>query len=202
MPLDGMVCFICASVFCFSPSECGSCLGTLGALTSRTDYGQVETALMSNALLHCSQGRPWGGSQPPGEGQWWLRKKAGLSWDRQMSAAYCQWFSTQWEHGLLITFPSDAKGWIQEWSREGNQQIYFWLVEELAHLYWTEYLVCAPFALPSASSGPELLSYYEPALISSGCLFFWPLPSATKLESPCYFLWAVGTLEERINTLQ
>lgn len=47
-----------------------------------------------------------------------------------MSAPYCRCFSTQWEHGLLITFPSEAEGW----GREGANQIQYWLVEELAHL--------------------------------------------------------------------
>ena len=68
----------------------------------------------------------------------------------------------------MITFPSEA----ERCSQEGANQIQYWLIEELAHLCWAKYQVCPSFALPYASCGPDLLSYYESAIIYSGCLLF------------------------------
>ena len=85
-----------------------------------------------------------------------------------MSVAYRRRFSTRQEHGLLITFPSEAEGWGQE---RANQRQY-WPVEELADPCWAKHQVCPAFVLPYASCGSNLLSYYDSALTHSGCLLF------------------------------
>lgn len=105
-----------------------------------------------------------------------------------MSAAYSRCSPTQWEHGVLITFPSMSEGWGQE----GPNQTQYWLVEDLDHFCWAKSHVCP--SPPYISCRSDVLSCYESALLCSDHFLSWPLPSEAELEK-IKFPFTGGNLE-------